>query len=1127
VTYPSDNTLINARVGYPHLPDRGALRAALFVAVAYYLGAKLGFALTLRPSPISTLWPPNSILLSALLLTPVRWWWIILLGALPAHFAVELAGGFPPQLVMGWFISNCSEALIGAAIVRHLLKGPLRFDRSRDVGVFIVGGAFLGPFLSSFLDAGFVTLAHASRSGFWHLWQTRLFSNVLTSLTLVPVIVSWATEGFADLRQASPKRYLEAGFLGAALLIVAILVFNGQKAGLNNSPALLYAPLPFVLWAAVRLGSWGTSTGLLLVASLAIWGAVHGHGPFLTSSPAQNAVSIQLFLIVFAVPMLILAAVIQERRQAEALSRESEERLNLALGAAQVGTWEWRIPKDAGSWSPKSKEILGLGATDTDLTLSQFLDSVRPEDRPQVREAIRGTIEQGTPYECEFRIVRPDSEVRWVLGKGEALYDDSGRPVGMLGVNVDITERKLAERLQREEATLRESEARFRELADTTPVMVWQSGVDRLCNFFNKAWLEFTGRKLEQELGNGWAELVHPDDLQHCLTTYLSSFEARQPFTMEYRLLRADGEHRWLLDKGVPRYTSVGEFVGYIGGCIDITEQKQAEHTLRESEAGLRELADAMPQIVWTATADGRLDYFNRQWYDITGADESSLADQSWLFLTHPDDRQEFLDAWRRAVTTGEPCEVEHRLRIAETGRYRWHLARARPVRDSTGTVVRWYASCTDIQDHKSVEEQLRNAHHQMEERVVQRTADLSAAVVALQEEIADRVAAERALRSSEERFGKAFHSSPDAIQIVRQGDYRFIEVNEKWEEMFGYSREEAIGSTADELNLVVDQEQRQRGRTLLESQGYLHDFEMEMRTRSGDIVQVLMVTDTLEMAGESCYIVNLRDVTARKRADMEAEEQRRELAHLSRVASLGELSGALAHELNQPLAAILVNTRAAQRIMTRGSPDLAEVRDILEDIALDDRRAGEVIGRLRALLKKGEARMAEIDLNELVGEVRTLLHSDLIRRRVSADTDLEPSLPLVLGERVQLQQVLINLVGNACDAMVGTAAHQRLVTISTSLTPEGWVQLSVRDRGDGVPEERLDRIFDAFFTTKENGLGLGLAICRSIVTAHGGRLWAENNSDGGATFQLVLGPADPNRRSNQPLAEAAAHSDR
>jgi len=1080
--------------------------------VAYYLGAKLGLALTLRPSPISTLWPPNSILLAALLLTPANWWPIILLGALPAHLAVELPSGFPPQLVMGWFVSNCSEALIGAWAVRHLLRRPLRFDRSHDVGVFIFGAALLGTFLSCFLDAGVVTLSHASPNSFWELWRHRLFSNVLASLTLVPVIVSWATEGFADLRLAPRKRYLEAGLLTVAFLVIATIVFNGRKAGINTSPAMLYAPLPFVLWAAVRFGSRGTSTFLLIVSGLAIWGAVHGHGPFLTSSPAQNAVSIQLFLTVFAIPLLVLAAVIQERRHAEARSRASEERLNLALDAAQAGTWEWRISGDTGRWSRKSKEIVGLGLTDTDNTLRGFLDSINPEDRPGVRRAIEAAIEEGKPYECEFRILRPDGEPRWVLGKGKTLYNDSGRPIGLLGVNVDITGNKLAQRLQQEDAALRANEARFRELADTTPAMVWQSGVDRLCNFFNKRWLEFVGRSLEEELGDGWARGVHPADLQPCLAAYYRSFDARQPFIMEYRIRRADGEYRWLLDQGVPRYSPTGEFAGYIGSCIDITEHKQAEQVLRESEARLRELADAMPQIVWTGTAEGRLDYFNHRWYEMTGASESVLAEQSWLAMTHPDDRQETCEAWLRAVATGEPCVVEHRLWVAASGTYRWHLARALPVRDATGTILRWYGSCTDIQDQKTVEGELRVAQQQLEARVEQRTAALSEAVVALQQEIVERVSAERALKSSEERFGKAFHSSPDAMAIVDRKDYRFLEVNEKWEVMFGFARAEVIGRSAEELGLVVQEDQGERGRLQLETEGQLRDFEMELRTRSGEILQVTVHTETVEMAGEPCYIVLIRDVTAKKRAEAAAEEQRQELAHLSRVASLGELSGALAHELNQPLAAILANARAAQRIMTRHSPDLAELRVILEEIAVDDRRAGEVIGRLRTLLKKGRGRPSKLDLNELVAEVRRLLHSDLIRRRVATETDLAPLLPPVLGDRVELQQVILNLLGNACDAMADTPAPRRLVRIATGLTPTGQVQLTVEDRGSGIPPERLEQIFDAFFTTKTSGLGLGLAICRSIATAHGGRLWATNNDSGGATFRLVLDQADYGR---------------
>ncbi len=953
----------------------------MLVCLAYYLGARLGFALTLKPSPISTLWPPNSIVLAALLLTPTRSWWLVLLGALPAHLAVQIPLGFPPGMILGWYISNCSEALIGAAIVRHLVKGELRFDRSRDVGVFIFGAAFMGTFVSCFLDAGFVTLSHTSQDSFWELWRTRLFSNVLASLTLVPVIVTWCRHGFEDLGRVSTARQLEIALLTAGLLLAAALVFNGEQAGFSTSPILPYVPLPFVLWAAVRAGSRGTSTFLLIITGWAIWGAVHGRGPFLTSSPAENAFAIQLFMIVFSVPLLMLAAVIEERRDIEVQARDNEERLNLTLSAAQLGTWEWWVGKDTGWWSEKSNHILGLDA-DRDLSLGAFLSAVVPEDRSRVQGAIQGALDEGKPYECEFRVLQSGTEPRWILAKGKTLYDASGRPTRMLGVNVDITQQKNAEALRREEVALRESEGR------------------------------------------------------------------------------------------------------------------------------LRDMANAMPQIVWTAAADGRLEYFNQRWHEMTGASDSVILDQSWLSMTHPEDQEKTRDAWLRAVATGEPCEVEHRLRVAETGDYRWHLARAHPVRDASGAIIRWYGSCTDIQDQKSVERELRDIQQQLESRVAERTADLSAAVVALEAEIADRITAERALRSSEERFGKAFHSSPHGIAIVRQGDYCMVEVNEKWEMMFGHSRSDVVGRTAEDLNMIVDEHQLNAARMQLEADGFLHEFEMDLRTRSGAILQVLIVADTMEMAGEQCFIVNVRDVTDRKQAEVAAEAQRRELAHLSRVASLGELSGALAHELNQPLAAILANTRAAQRMMSRNAPDLVEIRAILEDIVVDDRRAGQVIGRLRALLKKGETRTSELNLNELVQEVRDLLHTELIRRRVTTDIRLTRMMPLLVGDRVELQQVILNLISNACDAMAGRPADHRLLTITTSITPDGWVELAVQDRGTGIPPERLDQIFDAFFTTKTNGLGLGLAICRSIVNAHGGRLWAVNNPFGGATFHLALDPA-------------------
>jgi C4-dicarboxylate-specific signal transduction histidine kinase len=251
--------------------------------------------------------------------------------------------------------------------------------------------------------------------------------------------------------------------------------------------------------------------------------------------------------------------------------------------------------------------------------------------------------------------------------------------------------------------------------------------------------------------------------------------------------------------------------------------------------------------------------------------------------------------------------------------------------------------------------------------------------------------------------------------------------------------------------------------------------------------------------------VVSHTDVTERKHAEMEAQRSRQELAHFTRVSTMGELTASLAHELNQPLTAILANARAAQRLLRVTAPDLDELRDILADIADDDQRAGEVINRLRAFLRKGDMQPGRLNLNEIVTEVLGMIHSDLIQRGVSVRTQLGIALPNVFADRVQLQQVLLNLLLNACDAMAGDASAGKLVTIVTAETKTGDVELWVADQGTGIAPDEMDRVFEPFVTSKPHGLGLGLAICRSIVTAHGGKLWADNNGDGGATFHLML----------------------
>jgi PAS domain S-box-containing protein len=246
---------------------------------------------------------------------------------------------------------------------------------------------------------------------------------------------------------------------------------------------------------------------------------------------------------------------------------------------------------------------------------------------------------------------------------------------------------------------LRESEQRFREMADTAPVLIWMADSQKLCTYFNRAWLDFTGRTLDQEIGNGWMDAIHPDDLAACVAGYSRAFDARDPYEMEYRVRRNDGEYRWVIDHGIPRYTASGEFVGYIGSCIDITDRRRAE-----DERGA--LAEAIPQIVWTARADGWTDYFNRRWFEYTGRSQAETEGWGWDKVVHPDDLSRCVAAWKHSVSTGEPYQVEYRLRRAD-GSFRWHLGRAQPLRGDGGEILRWFGTSTNIHDQKETERAL------------------------------------------------------------------------------------------------------------------------------------------------------------------------------------------------------------------------------------------------------------------------------------------------------------------------------------------------------------------------------------------------------------------------------------
>ena len=332
----------------PRITDRrSAILAAVGTGLAYYLGARVGTAFTASAEPISVLWPPNAILLGALLCTPRAIWPLVLLGALPAHLAVELNNGVPLRMVLSWFVSNSAEALFGAACIRRFIARPVRFDSFRRVIIFMTFGAFLAPFLSTFLDVALVQWnGWTFNRSYSDLWRVRFFSNVLAVLTIVPVMVPWERSGLGMLKASSPRRVIEGACFAAAVILLCTLAFEWRPPVALTAPLLLGVALPCLLWSAVRFGPRGASICLFAVNILSIVWALNARGLFVSGSDRDNVFSLQLFLIGIYVPIIALAAVIRERAYAEHDTRRNEEWLNTVLRRGENGHVEPR-PRNA------------------------------------------------------------------------------------------------------------------------------------------------------------------------------------------------------------------------------------------------------------------------------------------------------------------------------------------------------------------------------------------------------------------------------------------------------------------------------------------------------------------------------------------------------------------------------------------------------------------------------------------------------------------------------------------------------------------------------------------------------------------------------------------------------------
>ena len=509
--------------------------------------------------------------------------------------------------------------------------------------------------------------------------------------------------------------------------------------------------------------------------------------------------------------------------------------------------------------------------------------------------------------------------------------------------------------------------------------------------------------------------------------------------------------------------------------CSDVFRAAQLGRELDASDKRLNLAADSADLGLWEWDIVRNEIWITDKGRSLFGFAASEKLDfDSFRSRLHPEDRESILNAVENSLRTGAEYRSEYRV-VLPNGQLRWIAGRGHVECNGDRQPVRMRGASVDITKRKQAEEQLRMS--------------------------------EATLRESKEHIDLATKA---AGLVVWTWDIPRDEVwlSSKDRALFGFSQGEKL--TAERIRSVVHPEDRQLVRQLSEDalrtgreienqyRVLLPDGRVRWVTRLG---RVEFDADGKPLRERGI----LMDISERKQAELEAARQRHDLAHLARVTTLGELSSSLAHELTHPITAILSNAQAAQRFLDGDDVDLKEVSEILNDIVTEDERAGEVIYRLRSLLKKGEPqKYCDVNLNEVVQDVLKLVRNDLINQNVTADTDLAQNLPSVIGDRVQLQQVLLNLVLNACEAMADCASSERQLLIASKLEKTA-VQVSLTDRGGGIPGKKIEQVFERFFTTKKEGMGLGLSICRSIIDAHEGKIWATNNADCGATFYFSL----------------------
>jgi PAS domain S-box-containing protein len=813
-------------------------------------------------------------------------------------------------------------------------------------------------------------------------------------------------------------------------------------------------------------GDYVASVVISVVAALCI---AYFFAPPIFSIRVDDPLNI-VAIIAFLTTSLVISRLVSEVRSRSEKLRLNEYYLSEGERLAHMGSWAF----DATGFSYCSSGLFrvhGLDPRGKPPTVEEYLAVVHPEDRAFMKRAIATMLDDHLAFDFTKRIARPDGKIRHVRYVGVPVTQ-GGIFQGFLGTEIDVTEQ---ERLTEE---LRKSEQELRDVIDTIPAIVWSALPDGSNTYVNRRFIEYSGMSAEQSAGSGWKVAIHPDDLERQVSKWTEAVATGTPLENEVRFRRSDGQYRWQLDRGVPLRDEAGNIGKWYGVVTDIEDRKRAEEALelmsrdlQESKARLEE-AQRIAHVghwIWDQERDGLT--WSDETYRIFGLrpQERPMSVEAFQEMIHPEDREFLFRTTQEARGGGRPRDIEYRI-VRPSGEVRIVHSQGAVTKDVPGQPRQMFGAVQDITDRKR---------------------------------------AEQALQRSEAYLAEAQNLTHTGSWAWGSADRRMgMHLSEEWYRIYGFDPARGTPTWEEYLERVHPEDRLQWNsiseRAIVEKADYDHEFRIVLPSGMVKWIHTVGHPVLSNIGDLEGFVGSSTDITALKSAEQECEKLRQleaDLAHIDRVSTLGEMAASLAHEIKQPIAAAITSANSCIEWLAHEPPNLDRARAAAARIDRYGNRAAEIINRMRSFYKKSPPQRELVDVNGIIHEMLTLLKGEACRYSVAMCTNLSAELPKVMVDRVQLQQVFMNLMLNGIEAMEDSGGE---LTVKSELQ-DGQFQFSVSDTGVGLPIERMDQIFSAFFTTKPQGSGMGLAISRSIVESHGGQLWGAANDGRGATFHFTL----------------------